>query len=78
MKRAFSVEIEKCADCPHCVEKSNPGNDGFDGYRVWICRKGAFGKPCFEHNPHDYWDGMRFPPENIPANCPMLKRKKEA
>lgn len=76
MKKSFTVEIDKCADCPHCKQKRNPGTDGFDGYRVWICQKGAFGKPCFEYNPNDYWEGRRIAPDYIHVSCPLLPKGK--
>lgn len=36
-------EFFKCEHCPYCKKGQSYGNDGRDGYTVFVCDKGAFG-----------------------------------
>lgn len=43
MKVTLDFEIKSCKDCPFLTTGRTYGNDGRDGYLVYMCKKGVFG-----------------------------------
>ena len=39
----IEIEVTGCSDCPSLRKGKTYGNDGRDGWLVYICEKGAFG-----------------------------------
>lgn len=67
MKISVDYEITGCVDCPYLRTGRTYGNDGRDGWTVYICSKGVFG------GTGDWGDfGLDRKPKIAPYGCPYL------
>lgn len=70
-----TINVTGCNDCPFCTTGYTYGNDGRDGRKVYVCKKGAFGNL----NDVQYYgfDGYATGPSTIPkypnSKCPIIK-----
>lgn len=61
-------EFFNCFDCPYCKKGVTYGNDGRDGWTVYICEKGAFGKRDGCYAEGKYCKEVH---DEIDENCPL-------
>ena len=69
MKVTLDFEIKNCKDCPFLTTGRTYGNDGRDGYLVYMCKKGVFGGA----GDFGYDMGEDSIPKVPPYGCPYIK-----